>query len=73
MPRTHSFHAPLRAGDTPTQTVGCRHTNPEICAKNELSKVCAFARADRLCLAPPASWPKQYRRLQVLQGSGEAP
>ena len=28
------FHEPLVVGDTEKQTVGCRHTNPGICAKN---------------------------------------
>lgn len=59
-----AFHAPLAAGDTPSQTVGCRHTNPDICAKHSMAKVCAFARPDGLCLAPPASWPKQFKNLQ---------
>lgn len=63
------FHAPLLPGDTERQTVGCRHTNPDICAKNAMPSVCAFARPDGMCLAPPASWPKQYRKLG---GAGES-
>jgi len=62
----NAFHHPLRPGDTETQTVGCRHTNPDICAKNQMPKVCAFARADGVCTAPPASWRKQFRRLTQL-------
>ena len=57
------FHEPLLPGDTERQTVGCRHTNPNICAKNSLETVCAFVRADGICLSPPASWAKQFRRL----------
>lgn len=54
------FHAPLKPGDSATQTVGCRHTNPNICANHSLPKVCAFARPDGKCLKPPVSWPKQF-------------
>ncbi|HJW76028.1 MAG TPA: hypothetical protein VJ787_10225 [Thermoleophilia bacterium] len=57
------FHEPLLPGDTEKQTVGCRHTNPAICAKNAMPSVCAFARVDGVCLAPPASWAKQYLAL----------
>lgn len=59
-----AFHAPLKPKDTETQTVGCRHTNPDICAKNRLPKVCAFVRGDGICLAPPQSWPKQFKVLR---------
>jgi hypothetical protein len=63
------FHEPLVAGDSPEQTTGCRHTNPDICAKHSLPTVCAFARSDGMCLAPPASWPKQYEKLLQLRKS----
>jgi hypothetical protein len=58
------FHEPLLEGDTETTTIGCRHTNPDICSKNSLDRVCAFARPDGVCLAPPATWAKQFRRLR---------
>jgi len=58
------FHAPLKPKDTATQTDGCRHTNPDICASHSLPAVCAFVRTDAMCLKPPASWPKQFKRLQ---------
>jgi hypothetical protein len=58
------FHEPLVAGDSEKQTVGCRHTNPAICAKNAMPTVCAFARSDGMCLAPPATWPKQFLKLK---------
>ena len=64
------FHAPLNALDSETQTVGCRHTNSDICAKNGLPKVCALVRADKMCFAPPVSWPKQFQKLK--QGKGKA-
>lgn len=62
------FHEPLVEGDTASQTVGCRHTNPDICAKHLLPSVCAFARADGMCLAPSSSWSKQYEKLRQLHG-----
>lgn len=66
------YHLPLEAADTDTQTVGCRHTDPGICAKNALDKVCALVRKDGMCLAPPASWPKQYRKLKALSSANES-
>ena len=65
MKNEKAFHAPLHPVDTEKKTKGCRHTNPNICSKNGLPKVCAFARADGVCLAPPASWPKQYKKLKA--------
>jgi len=59
----NAFHDPLKPGDTPTQTVGCRHTNSSICAKNGLPKVCGLVRPDGTCLAPPATWKKQFEKL----------
>lgn len=60
-----AFHEPLKPGDTGTETVGCRHTNPDICAKNRMPGKCAFVRTDGMCLAPPSSWPKQFRKLKT--------
>ena len=57
-------HSQLNPEDTETQTLGCRHSNPNVCGKNGLEDVCAFVREDRLCLAPPRSWPKQFRKLR---------
>lgn len=64
------FHEPLHLLDTEARTVGCRHTNPDICAKHSLDTVCAFVRADGMCVAPPASWPKQFRKLDQ-ESAGE--
>jgi hypothetical protein len=58
-----AFHAPLNDLDTEKETYGCRHTNPDICAKHHMPKVCAFARGDNICLAPPISRPKQFQKL----------
>lgn len=72
MKQSKRFHEPLVAGDTPKQTVGCRHTNPAICAKNAMPSVCAFARADGVCLAPPGSWPKQFEKLAQIGRRNES-
>lgn len=61
----NAFHAPLNPLDTKTQTIGCRHTNPDICAKNHMPKKCAFVNADGMCFAPPASWAKQFEKLKL--------
>ena len=60
-----AFHAPLNKLDTEKQTYGCRHTNPDICAKHYMPNICAFARSDKVCLCPPVSWPKQYQKLKA--------
>jgi len=58
----HADH-PLHAGDTATQTVGCRRSNPGTCMKHSLRAVCAFVRVDGICLEPPKTWPRTFRRL----------
>lgn len=62
------FHEPLLPGDSELVTVGCRHTNASICGRHSLPEVCAFVRADGVCMSPPNTWAKQYRKLKVLQG-----
>lgn len=64
MKNPNAFHAPLHTLDTETQTHGCRHTCPDICSKYHMQKVCALARSDNTCLAPPKSWPKQFKKLK---------
>lgn len=61
------FHEPLRPKDTATQTEGCRHSNPDICANNQLFDICAFVRADKMCMRPPRSWARQYEVLKALE------
>ncbi len=56
--------APLHPKDTVKQTIGCRHTQPEVCGKNSMPKVCAFVRQDGMCLSPPKSWPMQFKKLK---------
>jgi hypothetical protein len=65
MNKPSAFHAPLHPLDTETQTLGCRHSTPDFCSKNRLPKVCALNRPDKMCFAPPSSWPKQFKKLQA--------
>lgn len=65
MRNKNTFNAPLQSGDSETQTVGCRHTNPGICAKHSVPGKCAFTSKDNVCLTPPASWPKKFKKLQA--------
>jgi hypothetical protein len=60
-----AFHAPLHPLDSEKQTFGCRHANPGFCSKNRLPKLCALARKDNICLAPPFLWTKQFRKLKA--------
>ena len=55
--------APLNSQDSPHQTYGCRHQNPNNCANNSMENVCAFVTADNICLKPPTGWPRQYEKL----------
>lgn len=59
-----SFNAPLRAGDTETQTEGCRANNPDICSSNMLSEICAFCNDDHICKRPSRAWKRQYQKLK---------
>jgi hypothetical protein len=54
---------PLTEQDNLTQTLGCRHSSPDICKFNGNSTSCAFGRKDGLCLSPPQSWSKIFRSL----------
>lgn len=60
-----AFHAPLNPKDSEAQTFGCRHTNPDICAKNRVPKQCAFVNTDGMCYAPPRTWPSQFKKLKI--------
>ena len=59
------FNAPLRDGDTETQTIGCRATNPEICSNNGLPEICAFVSRDGVCRKPSRAWKKKYHELKA--------
>jgi len=56
-------NSPLNPQDSPAQTYGCRHTNPDVCSNYEMEDVCAFVREDKICKKPPGGWKKQYEIL----------
>lgn len=57
------FNAPLNEQDTETQTFGCRANNPDICANNGLTNICAFVSDDCICRKPSRAWKKKYQEL----------
>lgn len=60
------FNAPLQIGDMENETIGCRHTNPDICGSNFLEGICAFTRDDHVCKKPSSAWKKQYSKLLMM-------
>lgn len=60
----YPFNAPLNDGDTEVKTVGCRANNPDICANNGITNVCAFASSDGICKRPSRAWKKKYTELK---------
>ena len=66
-------NASLNSQDSPCQTYGCRHQNPDNCASNSMENVCAFVTADNICLKPPARWAKQYEKLLMLALNQKSP
>lgn len=54
---------PLAEIDSLDQTLGCRHSQPDICKNNSTPGKCAFVREDEICMMPPKSWPKLYKEL----------
>ena len=55
----------LNPQDTPEQTYGCRHTNPDICINCDVAGQCAFATDDNVCRRPSKAWKKQYEKLKM--------
>jgi len=55
---------PLSPTDSETQTIGCRHSHPDICRNHSIPGKCAFVRPDNLCLLPPRSWKRIYGELK---------
>lgn len=60
---THDHKRPLEDGETLNRTIGCRHSNPNICRKNGQEDVCALVREDNICKSPPQSWGKLFEKL----------
>ena len=56
-------NSPLNSQDSPCQTYGCRHQNPNNCMNNSMEEVCAFVTTDNICLKPPSGWARQYEKL----------
>lgn len=54
---------PLGPQDSLQKTLGCRHSNPNICKNNATPGKCAFVRDDGICLTPPMSWKRIYQEL----------
>ena len=67
MRNKNTFDTPLQVGDSETQTVGCRHTNPDICSKHSLPGKCAFISKNNICFTPPTSWSKKFIKLKSQQ------
>ena len=63
MKNKDAFNKALHIKDTEEQTYGCRYSNPDICKRNSIPKVCAFVRDDNMCLSPSSLWKKQFRKL----------
>ncbi|PCI26482.1 MAG: hypothetical protein COB67_10055 [SAR324 cluster bacterium] len=59
----NDFKRPLQAGDSESATIGCRHSNPDMCAKHSMEGVCAFVSEENICQTPPGSWKKLYAKL----------
>lgn len=64
MRNINTFDKPLQLDDSDKQTIGCRHTNPDICAKNSMPGKCALTSKTNICLTPPRSWAKKYWQLK---------
>jgi hypothetical protein len=73
LPQRQRLHAPLQPEDTSEQTWGCRYSNPVACGRNKMPKVCAFVRADSICMEPPRGWPSQYAKLLAEATGGPQP
>ena len=67
MMKNKPFHTPLHSKDSFKRTFGCRHSQPNICDKNCMPNVCAFVRSDGICMSPPSSWPKQFKKLKEVK------
>jgi len=60
----NSQKRPLSEFDSVEKTLGCRHSNPNICKNNSTPNKCAFVRMDQMCLLPPRSWKAIFKELE---------
>lgn len=63
MPHAEDRRRPLSDQDSEAHTLGCRHSNPDICRNNSTPGKCAFVRKDNMCLLPPRTWAALYKEL----------
>lgn len=61
---------PLSELDTEFQTLGCRHSNPDLCRNSATEGKCAYVRPDGICKLPPRSWKILFAELKA-QTRGE--
>lgn len=61
---------PLSVFDSELQTLGCRHSTPDICRNNATPDKCAFVRADGICILPPRSWPRIFAEVSRRETRG---
>lgn len=54
---------PLAEGESLEKTLGCRHSNANICRNHSTPNKCAFVRTDGFCVIPPKSWKGIYLSL----------
>lgn len=74
MKNNKAYNAPLHYKDSSKRTYGCRHSTPDNCIKNMLVEVCAFVRPDNLCMSPPRTWSKHFRKLKDdIKNQGKSP
>ena len=59
----------LAEGESLVRTVGCRHSNPDICKNHSTERLCAFVRKDGACTSPPKSWKRIFEALQDGRGA----
>ncbi len=59
-----AYEVPLAECDTEDKTLGCRHTNPDICKYADVENVCAFVREDVMCMKPGRKWKNKYKELK---------
>ena len=59
------IHELLSQLDTGKHTAVYRHTNSDICAKNEFPNICALVLSDQMCFAWPFTWPKKLEELDA--------
>jgi len=68
----NDHNRPLIEGESEAITIGCRHSNPDICSRHSIKGVCAFVSKDNYCNKPPVTWKKLYKQLLELKEEHES-